>query len=873
MAFNQLKKSGSILLLSGLVAIAGCGKDESKAAAQQAAQRFERAQGYFEQHQYRSAIIEATNALQAVPNNEQYALLLARMFNELGQYKQTIQLLSPFEQSTNPSLVAALTEAYLGQRKYQTALDYLQQSSARVGTGNTELQLLRARALASSGNFDAAQTLLQSLQQETAFQQRALLELARIAVAQGDIVKAAALCNEILAKNPDNLEALLLAARLAEQSGDLNKAEDHLSHALMRLPTADVLTPIKIATLETMVSVLTKLGHSNEALVYSKALADADPNRAGLQEKFKRGVELFRDGKLDEAEALLSEVYKSTQDDTTGILLGMIKYGKNDLQGATEYLSANVDPEIAPENAVLALAASNLRNAQPEKLLELVGPEQRAELKNPQLQALVGVALIQTGKIEEGEALIRKAQAAQPDNVAISTTLARHYVATGQLPQARALLESAQRQEPQNSAVAYLLIDTYLRTNDKDSALKTAQTLAGQKPEKAENYALLGRTALTVQQWQIAATALQKALQLQPDLTTAQLDLARLHLVQKRPQDAEPLFKAVIQADPQNVAAIKGFIAALETQHGRAEAAKTVEQSVLQMNNTPVAHAVLAEYALRNGKLDDTERHLQAAGDQSAYAKYVRQMLTQLRATQASAKDDLATARAALLKNLHTDPQNATLLAQLARVELRAGKRDEANKLVQQISQLQPGSPGLLELQGDIASNDNQWAQAAEHYRQAWQKVPTNSFAIKTYNAQKRNDASSASKFLGEWRNRQPQNAMPYLLEGTALELQGDKAGAIKTYEAGLKLDNNNVLLLNNLALSYLNTGDRRALSHAETAYRLQPQSAAIVDTYGWVLYKSGEKQKAIEILEQAQKLAPDIKEIADHLAQAKAGN
>ena len=82
----------------------------------------------------------------------------------------------------------------------------------------------------------------------------------------------------------------------------------------------------------------------------------------------------------------------------------------------------------------------------------------------------------------------------------------------------------------------------------------------------------------------------------------------------------------------------------------------------------------------------------------------------------------------------------------------------------------------------------------------------------------------------------------------------------------------NNVANLNNLAWSYLQVGDKRALPVAEQAYSLASGNASVADTYGWILFKSGNRDKAIEVLQNALDAAPNNADIQAHLNEATKG-
>lgn len=868
----------NVFILAALtcgIALGGCGERANSPTKNQAqaAQYYERADSYLRQGQFRAAIIEARNAIKLAPADPRNSLLLAQVLNAIGQSKLAVQILEPYAQKGDADIAIALASAYIAQKKYQTASDYLQAQKALLhGDKNPELQLLNARALAGSGHFDAANAILQTLQTNPQLAVRAALEDARNIAAQGDAAGALTLAQQNLQRAPKDVDTLLFVARLAEQKGDLAQAEDLLGRALIELPQTDILTPTKIAVLETLSTVVTKLGRSSEALVYSKALADADPDRMRIQEKFNQGLELFQKGKLAEAEPLLAEVYQQSKNDTAGILLGMIKYANNDLAGAAQYLSAHIDPEVAPDAALLALAATDLRSAQPEKLLETFGPRQRARLKNPQLKALVGIALLETGKSDEGEKLVAQALAEQPDNPAIATTLARHYLASQQAPRALELLQTTLIAHPQDAGLNRLLISTYLGLKENAKALEVARKFAAQTPEKAENLAVLGHTALLVKQLDAAASALQKALALQPGLTAVQFDLAQLSLLQNHADAAETQFKAMLQTDGDNPQALKGLITAHELGSGREATIGSIENWIPGIKTSPTVRAVVAEYYIRNARLNDAERLLQASADapNQRYVSYVRQLLALARADQAAGARDFATARTQLMQALRLNPRSTLLLNQLARLELRANAPKEAEKVIAQIEQLQPQTAGLDELKADVASVEQRWPDASARYRTLWQRQPSDAIAAKLYRVLQASDSNAAPKFLDEWQTKIPGSAIPLLLQGMAAERQGDAAGAIRAYEAGLGRDGNNAAVLNNLALLYLQKSDTRASALGAKAYQLQPRNPAVLDTYGWILAKTGDSKKGMELVQQAHALAPDSQEIARHLAQIR---
>jgi len=80
-------------------------------------------------------------------------------------------------------------------------------------------------------------------------------------------------------------------------------------------------------------------------------------------------------------------------------------------------------------------------------------------------------------------------------------------------------------------------------------------------------------------------------------------------------------------------------------------------------------------------------------------------------------------------------------------------------------------------------------------------------------------------------------------------------------------------LALNNLAWLLKEQNLPRATALAERASQLQPESAAVLDTYGWLLHLQGDKARAIDYLEQALALAPDQEDIQQNLEAARAAD
>ncbi len=96
------------------------------------------------------------------------------------------------------------------------------------------------------------------------------------------------------------------------------------------------------------------------------------------------------------------------------------------------------------------------------------------------------------------------------------------------------------------------------------------------------------------------------------------------------------------------------------------------------------------------------------------------------------------------------------------------------------------------------------------------------------------------------------------------------------TYMRGvLAIDDKHVQALNYLAYIYAeeNIHLAEAEEMARKALRLQPNDGYILDTLGWVLYRQGQIQEAVKVLEEAYRIQSGESVIAEHLGDAYFSN
>lgn len=97
----------------------------------------------------------------------------------------------------------------------------------------------------------------------------------------------------------------------------------------------------------------------------------------------------------------------------------------------------------------------------------------------------------------------------------------------------------------------------------------------------------------------------------------------------------------------------------------------------------------------------------------------------------------------------------------------------------------------------------------------------------------------------------------------------GQSDAAIAEYRRALKRWPDSPMAMNALGYTLTYYGDdlREAAKLIEKAYELEPDSAAVIDSYGWVLHRQGKSAEALPHLERAWEILQDP-EVAAHLVE-----
>ena len=471
------------------------------------------------------------------------------------------------------------------------------------------------------------------------------------------------------------------------------------------------------------------------------------------------------------------------------------------------------------------------------------------------------------------------------------------------------VLESFQRAEISNLKANYLEILNLLKQNKLEEAQNKISALLKKYPNEPEYYNLQALFETLKKNTTAAQQSYEKAIKLDPKNILAHLGASKLALdggqldkakeyankalaINDKAINAYLLLADVAYKQKDNAEVEKVLLTAQEKVKGNITAEIEVikslgkfyasqkqpekilslgEDLVKRYPDNSMALSVLAGAQIVNGKKPAAEETLLQIIDLDKQDINSRLLLARLLSEHPDKDKDVLnlldeTAR------ISPDKPEALVFKTVYLIKLK--RNQEAFELATKIDKQFPKLVLGKLLKGDVYLADKKLDKATDMYQQAY-KIQPNDKVLFTLadllNAQGKQ--TDAIKLLNNALEKNNNNGAIHFKLATVYQQQNDNKQAEAHYNAILAEQPDNVLALNNLAFLYSQQNDPRALELAKKAYEKAPESAAILDTYGYILIKQGQPKEGLPILEKAASLAPKANDIQFHLAEAYVAN
>lgn len=413
-------------------------------------------------------------------------------------------------------------------------------------------------------------------------------------------------------------------------------------------------------------------------------------------------------------------------------------------------------------------------------------------------------------------------------------------------PALRAVLQATPAEE-RNGAIA-AIPQMYARATDKAQVLSTARDALGpflnQPAHAGAAWATIGRLELDLDRPVAASDAARRGHAADP--VSPYPALLALELLERGQADTELLVRQHIDAarakDRQNTAIATAYARVLFDLGRLRDARVQLERLTTQAPQQPEPWLLLGMLQVRDNALPaanvSLDTYLQLARD--AKDERERRSLTQaylLKAEIAEKQQDFVAANAWLDR---IDNPEELMAAQLRRASVlaRQGRLDDARALLRSQPERRPDDARLkLISEAQLLREFKAWREAYQVYGEAVQRFPEDA------------DLLYEQAMMGD------RAGMPAEMERLLRELIAAKPDHHHAYNA--------------LGYSLADRNERlpEAKQLIEKAVSMAPDDAYIQDSLGWVEFRLGNTERALDILRQAYGKRPDP-EIAAHLGE-----
>jgi putative PEP-CTERM system TPR-repeat lipoprotein len=637
-----------------------------------------------------------------------------------------------------------------------------------------------------------------------------------------DALRAAVTAADLL---PASADAQVEAGELLLLGGSFDEAKTRARKALATDPNhvrARVLLGNAMAGLRDIDSAMKE---------FEEALR-LDPQQSGIYSGM--AVLKANEGDMQAAERIFQQAIAVDEKSTTARLaLAQFYWSSERLAEAEQVLRAALVAAPNDSRAHVSLAVFLQATRRPVE----AEPHLQAAMKsdsNPRLAILLADYYIARNRLSDASPLLRPLAADRRFGPLANMRLAGIAQIQGNANEALEIIDATITADPKN-AMALAAKSNVLREGLKiDAALEAAMTAVSANRNSVDAHFAHGRALMAKGHFDKAEKAFQEVLRLNPRATAARVQLAHLRL-RDNVGEAVILATEATQLDPQSLDAQLALARTLmeKREYGQAEAIlRRLEQAAATV---PAVHAQMGTLLMRRG--------------------------------------DRGAARATWLRALELDPVHFEALAGVTTVDFGARRHDEAIARLDAAVRRAPTNVGVLTLAAKAYATLQRSDPAESLLLKAIEADPAALEAYSTlgalYMQQERLQLARAQ--FNKVAETQDRPVAALTLVGIIDMLENRPEQARESFERVLKIDSRAGVAANNLAWIYAEHGGSldMALQLAQVARTAMPDEAEVNDTLGWIYFRKGMIEPAIEALRRGLELDPANATIAYHLALA----
>jgi tetratricopeptide (TPR) repeat protein len=377
-------------------------------------------------------------------------------------------------------------------------------------------------------------------------------------------------------------------------------------------------------------------------------------------------------------------------------------------------------------------------------------------------------------------------------------------------------------------------VATVTQARQSKMALELMQELAAGYPDDPQAHYGVALLAVVAKDYGIAEREARRVVKMSPDMAKAHVLLARVLITGERKEEAESVLREATERFPEHKAlniAYGRLLVDLEKIEPAYDQFKRLRRLLPEASEILLTLGILA---IQLDRLDEARAHLLElhAGKKGSHEAAF--YLGRLEEQEGNLDEAVEWYRkVAADESLRLDAQ-----LRITRILADRGELAQVRQMLETLRQEMPSrSEEVYLVEGAILGDHAEPGVVLEHYDKALKSYPNSSELL--------------------------------YARGLYASLHGQLDSAEQDLRKIIQQDENNVNALNALGYTLADQTDRyqEALGYIERALTLDPESPAILDSMGWVQFKLGDSEQALEYLRRAYEMLPDG-EIAAHLGE-----
>ncbi|WP_040515699.1 XrtA/PEP-CTERM system TPR-repeat protein PrsT [Paraglaciecola polaris] len=888
-----------------LSAIAFCAVLPSLAFAD-TSENYEKALSSFNQEAFSESYIHLKNALQESPSHLPSKLLMGRVLLVDGYVNDAI---TEFEEvmaaGADLNLVLVpLANAYLISRRFDALID-LPTPRSLSSSVKLDVQLLKAAAHIQKKELEQAKSIYENAQLQLGENSNILNGLAQIALLNKEYAQANQYLDSALSIDDKNSKSLMMRGLVLQSQGKSDKARNQFELAYQ---FDDFDPTIKRALANSYVEA-NMLSKAEEMIALIEEQTSGD-----LQTQLLKARVLAMQEKSSEADALLAQLNQmlslateKNKEQTSWISLvaGITAYINKNYEVTVRELSRYIKSSSAPPELLGMLAEAHIRQGDSKKAMELLELNESIVLNSIPVSSLLCDLYLASNKVFKCNSLVEELKQEHDINHTVILLEAKLLVRRDKIDEALALLNNS---NIDTSAEDVLLFKATLEANNQRyaEALLSANKLIELQSDNLNYQNLHADLNIRLGNYQQATTSLNSVLSKDPENIAALMNLSRVQFTQNLLPESHQTIDKVVALQPTNITALVLRAQILVKQQSLDSAIESLLTAKAVDPNKAAPHELLANIYRQQQKysvaLTEMNALLKIDRLNSAYIfekanllialdepqKARSQLdiifgqwsgdaprLVELSRSQLQAKD-INGAKLSLERASTIAPQYALAKLEYGQLLIRQGSLPEAKTVIDNMQKDFANNPNVYVLQGSYFTAINNIDRAYSAYFESVTLKPDFTLPlIELYKiASQGHHQEEFKQYLSNHLSVNKDAHFQRHLLGDLLYIEDDMQAAEAQYVKLLAVENlpNKARIYNNLALIKANAEPNKGLEYAELAVELVPNSAAILDTKGWLLVQNARYQEALTTLRTAFTMQSNDPSIRYHLAAALKG-